>query len=50
MKYLNTNINTNNYYKCKRKQILKNTFRNDKYNNPQISLYKGLIYNNQKQT
>jgi hypothetical protein len=49
MKYLNTNININNYYKCKRKQILKNTFRNDKFNNPQISLYKGLIYNNQKQ-
>jgi len=48
MKYLNTNINTNNYYKCKRKQILKN-IRNDKFNNPQISLYKGLIYNNQKQ-
>jgi len=50
MKYFKTNINTNTnyYYKCKRKQILSN-IRNDKFNNPQISLYKGLIYNNKKQ-
>ena len=51
-KYINTNININNYFKCKNNKkisLSKNTFRKEKINTPQISLHKGLLYHNKGQ-
>ena len=49
-KYINTNTNKNMSNNLnKKKTVFRNTFRKEKINTPQISLYKGLIFNNQKQ-
>ena len=44
----NINKNISNYIN-KKKTIFKNTFRKEKMNTPQISLYKGLIFNYKNQ-
>ena len=48
-KYMNANIN--NYFKnknSKKKEPFKSTFRKEKNDKTQISLHKGLVFNNQK--